>query len=180
MNLYPTLLGDRFDRLPALVQAFHDPEGVTVWVGSARVRRGANPLAWLLCHLFSFPKTGDAMPLRLTITPLPEGEHWERDFGGQRMATTQVTRDGWLIEHLGPIRIYMRPILDGDRFSVSPERWRLLNLPLPRSMMPRSQNYEAEADGHFQFDVSISAPLIGLLVSYRGQLDCLQPGSHTI
>lgn len=71
------------------------------------------------------------------------------------------------------------PTLLGDRFSVPPENWTLLNLPLPPSLMPRSQNYEAEADGHFQFDVSISTPLIGLLVSYRGQLDCLQPGSRT-
>lgn len=179
LGLYRTLLGDRFDQLPRQVQAFHDPQGVTVWGGTAQVKRGANMFARLACHLFGFPETGEDVPLRLTITPLPDGERWDRDFGGRHMVTKQVTRDGWLIEHLGPIRIYMRPVLNGSRFNVSPEKWRFWGLPLPFALMPKSENFETEKAGRLQFNVSIRMPLIGLLISYRGQLECLQPGRFT-
>ncbi|MEO0945875.1 MAG: DUF4166 domain-containing protein [Pseudomonadota bacterium] len=179
MNIFPKILGDRFNHLPPQVQAFHDPDGTTIWTGTTQVRRGSNPLARLICHLFSFPEAGDAVPLRLTVTPLAQGEHWDRDFGGRHMSTTLIARDGWLIEYLGPIRIYMRPVLEGDRFRVLPERWSFFAVPLPTFLIPKSDNYEAEENGCFLFDVSINAPLVGLLVSYRGRLDRLQPGRHT-
>ena len=171
MNLYRTFLGDRLDTLPPQVQAFHDPDGVTVWQGTAEVQRGANPVAKLVCHLFGFPATGEAVRLRLTITPLEDGELWDRDFGGRRLVSKQVTRNGWLIEHLGPIRIQMRPVIDGDRFSVAPEKWSLFSIMLPSTLMPSSENFETEDMGRFQFNVAISAPLIGPLVSYRGHLE---------
>ncbi len=169
MNLYRTLLGNQFDALPAQVRAFHDPDGVTVWKGRARVRRGAW-MARLVCMLFRFPPEGD-VPLSLTITPLEDGERWDRNFGGRVMSTVQFARDGWLIEHLGPVRIHMRPVIDGNRFSVRPERWCLLGVPLPKVLMPTSENAETDEDGTFHFDVSISAPLIGSIVSYRGYLE---------
>lgn len=178
MSVYRNLLGDRFKNLPTQVQVFHDPDGVSVWDGTAQVKRGTSPLAKLVCHLFGFPATGEAVPLRLTITPLGNGERWDRDFGGRRMVTKQVTRDGWLIEHLGLIRIHMRPVIEGDRFSVSPEKWSLFRLPLPKALMPTSENFETEDAGRFQFNVSISAPLIGLLVSYRGSLEVSNVESH--
>lgn len=171
MNLYPTLLGDQFATLPAQVRAFHDPAGVTRWVGEARVRRGRGILARLTCQLFGFPPDGEDVPLTLTITPESGAERWDRDFGGKVMSSLQRARGGTLIEYLGPMRIHMTPIINGDRFSVEPVGWSCLGLPLPRALMPTSQNFETERDSRFHFDVSIAAPLVGPIVSYRGYLE---------
>ncbi|MEM9425881.1 MAG: DUF4166 domain-containing protein [Pseudomonadota bacterium] len=171
MTLYGNLLGARFEALPAQVRAFHNPVGVTRWAGKAKVRRGHHPLARLTCRMFGFPSEGDAVPLTLTVTPLNGAERWDRSFGGVVMSSVQRVRQGTLIEHLGPMRIYMTPVIKGNRFSVKPVGWSFLGLPLPSVLMPTSENYETEVDNRFHFDVAIAMPLIGPIVSYRGYLE---------
>ncbi len=171
MNLYPRLLGEAFDTLPLAVRAFHDPQGVTVWRGTAKVEQGKGLIAKIACRLFGFPQSGDAVPLALTITPGGDTERWDRDFGGRVMSSMQFTRGGFLFERLGPVYIKMRPVIDGDRFSVLPVGWSLLGIPLPKTLAPTSENFETDVDGIFQFDVSIAAPLIGPIVAYRGTLE---------
>ncbi len=171
MNLYPRLLGEAFDTLPPAVRAFHDPQGVTVWRGTAKVEQGKSLIARITCRLFGFPQSGDAVPLTLTITPDNGTERWDRDFGGRVMSSVQFARGDHLIERLGPVFIKMRPVIDGDSFSVLPVGWSLLGLPLPKTLAPTSQNFETDVDGIFHFDVSIAAPLIGPIVAYRGTLE---------
>jgi hypothetical protein len=45
-----------------------------------------------------------------------------------------------------------------------------LGIPLPRFLLPEGESFETERNGKFCFDVEIAAPLIGLIVSYKGQL----------
>jgi len=170
VSLYRTLLNARFDDLPDSVRAFHEPHGVSVWEGTAQIKRGSSVLASLICAVFRFPRPGEAVPTRLKITPRKDSEVWIRNFDGSQMSSTQVVRNGFLVEQLGPIRVHMRPVVEDASFSVVPEKWSLLNVPLPRILMPTSENFETEANGKFCFDVTVSAPFIGLLVSYRGQL----------
>ena len=171
MNLYPDLLGAAFDKLPSAVRAFHDPQGATIWKGSADVTRGRGIVASLACQVFGFPNSGNSVPLLLTVTPLSAGERWDRDFGGRVMSTVQYARDGLLIERLGLVLIKMRTIIEGNKFSVVPVGWSILGLPLPRFLMPTTQNFETEIDGVFHFDVAIAAPLVGPIVTYRGRLE---------
>jgi hypothetical protein len=171
MTLYKTLLGNDFTRLPDAMRRFHSPSGVIVWQGTAEVTRGCSILAGLACRLFGFPRTGHAVPLTLTITPENAGERWDRDFGGRVMTSFQFARNGLLIERLGPVEIHMTPAATERAFSVSPVSWSVMGIPLPKALIPMSRNAETEVDGVFQFDVSISAPLAGHIVSYRGYLE---------
>lgn len=171
MNLYPRLLGEAFQDLPNAVRAFHDPNGMTVWAGEAHVTQGKGVMARMACRLFGFPRDGAAVPLVLTVIPEGSSEKWHRDFGGRVMSSVQFAKGALLIERLGPVLIKMRPVINGDRFSVQPVGWSLLGLPLPRALMPTSENFETETDGRFQFNVSIAAPLVGPIVAYRGYLE---------
>ena len=45
-----------------------------------------------------------------------------------------------------------------------------LGIPIPKVLLPKSETREYEMGGTFHFDVSLSAPLCGLLVKYQGLL----------
>lgn len=171
MSLYAELLGADFAQLSPAVRSFHDPHGPTEWTGRANVKRGSSWIAQLTCGLFRFPADGQDIPLALRITPDQGGERWDRNFNGRVMSTWQTTRDGWLIEHLGPIRIFMKPDINAGSLSVVPQRWSLVGLPLPAFLMPTSQNRETDQNGRFHFEVAISAPFAGHIVTYKGWLE---------
>ena len=41
---------------------------------------------------------------------------------------------------------------------------------MPRFLLPTGLSYETERDGQFCFDVTISLPLIGLIIAYKESL----------
>lgn len=82
-----------------------------------------------------------------------------------------------LRERFGPFSFLLRLSAEGGRVAWPVESGRVLGVPLPRALMPRSETFEHEgADGRFRFDVKISMPFAGLIVRYRGWLE---PASRT-
>ena len=65
---------------------------------------------------------------------------------------------------------------EGGRLTLVVRGWRLFGVPLPRSLAPGGNVHEEERDGRFHFDVEVKAPLIGLIVRYRGWLIHDGPG----
>jgi hypothetical protein len=58
--------------------------------------------------------------------------------------------------------------------------WRLGPLPLPAFLAPRSLATESQTNtGRFAYDVPISAPLLGRLTRYRGELDLQKSPAKT-
>ena len=41
---------------------------------------------------------------------------------------------------------------------------------MPRFLLPTGECFETERDENFAFDITIRAPLVGLIVAYRGTL----------
>ena len=74
------------------------------------------------------------------------------------------------MERFGAISVALALVLDGGRLYLIPRRWRLSGIPMPRFLLPTCASFEAEEDNLFYFDVDISAPLIGLILAYRGAL----------
>ena len=62
-------------------------------------------------------------------------------------------------------------VLEDGRLYLIPRRWACLGIPLPMALLPVGTSFEHERDGRFGFDVEIGAPLIGLIVAYKGELD---------
>jgi len=101
-------------------------------------------------------------------------ELWQRNFAGQRFASTQEEGQGrsarLLCERFGPLNFVMALVVDGERMRLMMRRWSLFGLPLPLALAPRIHAYEFAEAGRFHFHVEISHPLTGLIVRYRGWL----------
>jgi hypothetical protein len=173
--LYVKVLGEAFDRLPPQLRRLHRLDGPQIWSGTSHIIRGKGVPARIIASLFGFPDTADSLPVRVTLTPTADGELWERDFGGKRFSSRQSLgtgrNDRLICERFGPVTVALALVVRGDELYLIPRRWSLLGLPLPAWLLPGGDSFEAESGGRFHFNVTIRAPLIGLIVAYRGWLD---------
>ena len=64
---------------------------------------------------------------------------------------------------------------DDDGLAMYLRRLTVLGIPVPRLFWPRIAALERVADGLFAFDVSISIPVGGLIIRYRGVLQPVRP-----
>lgn len=76
-----------------------------------------------------------------------------------------------MVERFGVASFALALVLDGGKLSLIPRRWSLLGIPMPAFLLPRGASFEYEEAGRFHFDVEISAPVVGLIVAYKGSLD---------
>lgn len=174
-SLYQQLLGTAFDILPAQVQALHGVSKARQWSGVADVRRGTGVLAKFVGGIIGFPQAAFDVPVSVTFTPEGDGERWTRNFGGKIFSSHQRRGSGkndyLLMERFGLISVALALVIEGDRLLLIPRRWSCFGIPLPKVLLPTGRSFESEKDGQFNFDVEISAPILGLIVAYRGVLE---------
>jgi hypothetical protein len=77
---------------------------------------------------------------------------------------------GEITERFGAFVFTIRLRWDGTRLHYQMVKGKLLGIRLPRALLPRVAAFEQVVDGRFHFDVSLRAPLVGLLAHYRGWL----------
>lgn len=173
--VYRQVLEEALDALPPQVRALHAPDGTERWRGHASVRRGDGRLANLVADVFGFPPAAGDVPVTVTIAPGAGGERWTRDFGGRVFSSVQRPGTGrndyLLVERFGPFSFALALVVEGGRLYLVPRRWSCLGVPLPRRLVPSGQSFETVRDGLFAFDVEIAAPVLGLIVAYRGTLE---------
>lgn len=153
----------------------HDVEREAVAEGLAQIDRGSGLIARLIAAVVGFPRAGHDVPLRVRFVADGRGELWERTFAGRRFASYQFPAERSLepivFERFGPITIALRLNLDGSHLDIVPQRWSLLGVPLPQSLMPVGETFETvDEQGRFNFHVEIGHPSFGRIVRYRGYL----------
>lgn len=79
----------------------------------------------------------------------------------------------FLVEHFGPLRFFFSLLPDSSGLRMVMAKWTVFGIPLPLSLAPQSLASETGDQGEFHFDVSITLPLIGLIVHYTGRLNLL-------
>ena len=172
--LYQQVLGNAYSALPAQVQALHSSADARQWVGQADIRRGTGILAKLICAIIGFPPTASNVPVEVSFAPEADGERWTRNFDGKIFSSFQKRgtkkNNFLLIERFGIIDIALALVAEADRLFLVPRSWSCLGIPLPKWLLPKGQSFETDRNGQFCFDVEISAPLVGLIVSYKGAL----------
>jgi hypothetical protein len=115
-----------------------------------------------------------ATELRLEIVSDGDRERWQREFGGQRLDTTQEpARDRRALrERFGPFEFtFALHVLAGSLVHVQRSTALVvgpLRLPLPAWSAPRISAREDPAGDHVQVAVRVEAPGVGMLVSYDG------------
>ncbi len=177
--LFRQLLGSAFNDLPPRLRALHDSRQARRWAGLAQVRRGRGLLARMIAAILGFPTAAAQAPVSVIFSPEKGGERWTRDFGGKTFASTLSCgsgRDQYLmVERFGMISVAFALVLEGGRLSLIARGWRILGVAMPRFLLPNGLSFEAEERDRFCFDVEISAPLVGLIVAYRGTLEPSDP-----
>jgi hypothetical protein len=172
--LFRSLLADDFDRLPAPIRELHDRRGDCAAAGRCRIELGRTRLALILARLMRLPSAAGDVPVTVSFAVRDGGETWRRNFGGA-MLTSRLRRGegalaGLLIERRFPVAAAIRLVADAGGVVYEPVRSWLFGLPLPSRLQPKVTARESVADGNFQFDVEIGAPLIGRIIRYRGWL----------
>ena len=173
--LYRQILGDAFDTLPQQLQALHDETGARSWNGVARVQRGTGMMSKIIGKVFGFPPTGEQIPVTVQFTPEQGGEKWLRTFGTKSFFSIQTPGTGknehLLMERFGPITVALALVVQEEKLFLIPRHWSLLGLPLPSALLPSGNSFEAQVNGKFRFDVEISAPVVGLIAAYQGEIE---------
>ncbi|WP_157960180.1 DUF4166 domain-containing protein [Albibacillus kandeliae] len=177
--LFERALGsETFAALPPNLRALHDVTGVRVWRGLADVERGTSLIARTAGRLFGLPPAASGMAVTVTMTSDGEGETWQRQFGTfslqSRLGLAGPPGSGLIWERMGPVRATVPLALTGQGLGWPISSIRLLGLPLPRALLPRSEVTESDRDGKAWFDVKLTLPVGGLLVRYRGWLEPLR------
>jgi len=170
VNPYERILGAHaWNQVPAAVRALHSEGEIE---GTFQVQRGRGLLARLLGWLLRLPPAGEAVPIRVQVEREGERLLWTRWFGTHALRTEERTRDDLLLECRGPFVIAHRPVLTVEgldhvqvfagagagRFCVR----------LPRMLAPRIVASVRAAGDAARVEVSVSAPLAGLLIAYGG------------
>lgn len=172
--LYRKLLGSAFDTLPPRLQELHGAVVVKQWTGHADVRRGSGIMARIVAAVFGFPKATSQASVAVTLSPEDGAERWTRNFDGKVFSSVQSCGTGkneyLLMERFGVVSFALAIVVKDGRLCLVPRRWSLLGMPMPRFLLPDGLSFETEEGGEFCFDVEISAPLVGLIVAYKGTL----------
>lgn len=171
-GLYERLVREAWGGLDGPVRTFHARAHSS---GTFVVRRGAGRVARLIARRLRLPEAGDAVPLRLTVTPHDGGERWHRSFAGNDFVTEQREHAGSLLaERTGPFELLFRLTAEGGALTYSQEgaflRVRSLRVRLPRLLAPRVEARERAEGRGVRVSVRVTAPLGGPLIEYEGRV----------
>jgi hypothetical protein len=180
---YIAALGDTAARLPMVVLDLHRFRSPARYSGRACVTRGANPLARMITSVMRLPAfTGDCA-VEVGFTRDAQGvETWTRTFGTASFSSTHALGRGrWtglVVERFGPVAVAMAVMEHAGRLRLVVRGWSIFAMPMPLLLGPRVAAFEHGDCDRFNFDVSISLPLLGLVMHYRGWLvaaACTEP-----
>ncbi len=139
--------------------------------GFCDVERGRDLLVRMALWLGRFPTGGRNVPVSLSVTKRDRAWIWVRNFNGQTTRSRIGYRSGYVLERMGPLTLWLKPVLFDGQLSIHLHRLRLWGIPCPKLIVPRSNTFEWRDDeGRFRFDVSARMPVLGLLIRYHGWL----------
>lgn len=171
-GLYERLVREAWGGLDEPVRSFHARARSS---GTFVVRRGAGRVARLVARLLGLPEAGEAVPMRLTVTPHGGGERWHRAFADKDFITEQRTHTGSLLaERTGPFELLFSLTVEGGALAYSQKdaflRVRSLRVRLPRRLAPRVEAWERAEGRGVRVSVRVTTPLFGRLIEYEGRV----------
>lgn len=170
-TLFQQVLGAPFYTLPESLRRLHAAQGRVQYAGVATIERGRNPFARLCAAIAGLPRSMRDAPTLVEFTSDARGETWRRDFGGSRMSSRLVFRDGLLRERLGPLQFRFALHANGGAIYWNAVDVRLFGvLPLPAALFAGVHCREREHEGRYEFLVEASLPVVGRIIRYEGWL----------
>jgi len=175
LAVYEAVMGEAYAKLSPAIQDLHRTGKGRAFAGKCSVTRGRNPLSHIVAAIIGFPKSGENIPVTVTVTPEGSGEMWTRNFGGQTFQSHHSLGTGqWarhVTERFGPMAVHMAILEDNGKLRINTRGWSIFGLPLPKFLKPGGDVFETiDDEGRFTFHVDLTAPLFGRLCKYVGWL----------
>jgi saccharopine dehydrogenase-like NADP-dependent oxidoreductase len=172
--LFERAIGPAWAKLPPVTRRIHTIDPAVILEGEADVAGASNAAGCLIAKLFGLPPAANAVPLRVVIENVGEGERWARHYPARVMRSHMSSADparSTVVEKMGPLRFTLELAASEAGIDMAPAAAHWGRIPLPRVLVPRIKATErADGQGRHRFDVDISVPLAGRLVHYRGWL----------
>lgn len=175
LPVYEKIMGETYGQFAPAIQDLHRTGKGRKFSGRCDVIRGKNPLSNIVAEIIGFPKSGQDVPVTVTVTPDERGETWVREIGVSQFQSHHSLGEGrWsriVTEKFGPIAIQMAILNEENRLRIETQGWFIFGIPLPRFLRPGGDVYETEDEqGRFVFHVDLRAPMFGRLCKYEGWL----------
>ena len=189
ISLYESLLGEQWDAVSPKVKGGHlsrdSPGGRKLHANCLLdVVGSSNVIGRIISRIVGLPAHGKASSVALHVGESPEGEIWERIFPDCNLCSVQSkSSDGLLVDRFGMIAFHFR-LEESDGGIIHHHLKTYLRLGssgirLPKCISPRVISHE-EPDAVEQasrINVTLSMPLVGHLLSYRGVVMPVREGS---
>lgn len=164
------------------VHRFHSGAACAAAVGTLDVDVAESRAVRLVVRILRLPRPGANQPARVHIARRIEGEvtheEWVRTIGGVTFSTRQVRTQAHVRERLGLLELTMTfrattsdvwfvPL--GAALALGRSRLRLPAFVAPRISAHAWSSGSETGAAAFDVEVSMRLPLVGVLMSYRGQ-----------
>jgi hypothetical protein len=174
------LLGPTICEVPSAVRRFHASGHNVVGTGTFFVGQAGSRAGRLVARLMRAPRAVGDTPVTLSITRparaghRPPVERWCRTFEDEVMLSSQTTDGQHLLERVGPLELCFAVEVEherlrfrhvGTQFRIGP-----LRLAIPRVISPAIAASVGATGDQLDVSVLISAPILGTLLHYAGQL----------
>jgi hypothetical protein len=174
--VFQEALGPAFDALPPELRDLHTVLDRRIWTGKARITRGKGLIAGLAALIGGFPAAGENIDVQVVQDADPNGEVWTRFFGKTKFKSHLTRKSNWPAGHIrerfGLMNFEIALEANGETLAYPVTRGWCLGLPLPRFILPQSETVEFVDDkGRANFDVTITMPIGGVVVTYQGWLE---------
>ncbi len=174
--------GADFSALHPRLQSLHRGGGllrgpVDISYGSGVARAVGRLLAWRM----GIHDAGAGNMLEVIIASDASGLHWSRRFnhGPVFKSVFQPSGgypNGYWVERSGLITLWLQVTVQEGAWHWQQKRLRLLGMPLPGWLMPRTIAHKEVVDGNYVFSVEIRFPALGKVLAYCGTLDLCAEG----
>ena len=174
-RLFQVALGDSFTALPLPLQHLHTVLYERRWLGEASVERGKGVLSRLIALFAGFPPESAKTPIEVLMTRTDKAEAWRRTFGSQvfcsYLSPAGPASTGLITERFGWLKFTIALAVKDGVLEYPVTAGTCFGIPLPKFLLPSSQSREyVDAQKRACFDVKISLPIAGHIVSYKGWL----------
>lgn len=171
-TLYQRVLGERYDDLPPVLRDFHALPQDAKAQGVVSVRHGKGWCRSALAKTLRLPPQGEQIKVQLQVQPQKGSEIWVRHFDNLRVETVQWQRDGFLVEKAGPICFAFYVFVQNAelRFQFSHNEIGGFKLPIKILQVDATARAAENNGNSWHIQVTIRAPLLGLLAEYRGEI----------
>ncbi|WP_163831511.1 DUF4166 domain-containing protein [Spartinivicinus ruber] len=167
MNILQKHLGESYNNLPPLLEQAH--RGDIYLKGKAIVKRG-NRLGNIIANILKMPPASTDCNLQVYGNHTEDSMKWQRHFENHIMTSNFKIAGEFLTEQLGPISLLLKLNIKDNKLSYHVVKTSVFGIPIPKVFSPTLTAYEMEYNELYRFHVSISLPIIGLLISYNGDL----------